>query len=317
MNNKKKYRALCTREITIPIFSRPWWLDAVCSGGEWDVCLVEKGEQILASMPYYSEKRFGLTYLVEPALTQSLGPWIRTTQLRHSKVLTQEKVLMEDLISQLPTYDHFSQNWHYARTNWLPFYWKGFSQTTRYTYVIDDLTNLESVFSRFEHSKRKDIKKAEGIVGIYFDISAEEFYENHRMTLAKQGAVISYSMDHFRKIYDAGYANNSAVTIAAVDESNNLHAALFVVWDECSAYDLISTIDPDFRTFGAASLLVREAISYVSRKTKKFDFEGSMIESVERSFRHFGAKQVPYFNIRRTPSLVLRTRAFTRNLYRW
>ncbi|WP_343823783.1 hypothetical protein [Clostridium subterminale] len=31
--------------------------------------------------------------------------------------------------------------------------------------------------------------------------------------------------------------------------------------------------------------------------TKKFDFEGSMIENVKNSFRRFGAVQVPYFCI--------------------
>ena len=47
MTNKEKYYTFCDIEKTIPIFSQAWWLDAVC-GDDWDVCLVEKGNEIYA-----------------------------------------------------------------------------------------------------------------------------------------------------------------------------------------------------------------------------------------------------------------------------
>lgn len=72
---------------------------------------------------------------------------------------------------------------------------------------------------------------------------------------------------------------------------------MLVIWDENSAYDLISTIDPTYRNSGAASLLILEMIKYLQKITLKFDFEGSMIENVENSFRQFGAVQTPYFQI--------------------
>lgn len=315
MTNKEKYYAFCEIEKTIPLFSQAWWLDAVCAD-EWDVCLVEKGGTIYASMPFHIKKRYGFTILCQPPLTQNLGPWIKSSTLKYDKILSQQKVLMEGLIEQLPTYHYFNQNWHYMQTNWLPFYWKGFKQTTYYTYVIEELIDLEYVFSNFGYAKRKNINKAEKIINVVFDISAEEFYKNHKMILAKQGLKISYSFELFNKIYKAGYEHNSARTIAGYDSKNNLHAALFIIWDKLSAYDLISTIDPDYRVYGAASLLIKEVITFVSTITKKIDFEGSMIESVERSFRQFGAIQKPYFNISKTQSKMLQianciTKSFT------
>ena len=315
MTNKEKYYAFCEIEKTIPLFSQAWWLDAVCAD-EWDVCLVEKGGTIYASMPFHIKKRYGFTILCQPPLTQNLGPWIKPSTLKYDKILSQQKVLMEGLIEQLPTYHYFNQNWHYMQTNWLPFYWKGFKQTTYYTYVIEELIDLEYVFSNFGYAKRKNINKAEKIINVVFDISAEEFYKNHKMTLAKQGLKISYSFELFNKIYKAGYEHNSARTIAGYDSKNNLHAALFIIWDKLSAYDLISTIDPDYRVYGAASLLIKEVITFVSTITKKIDFEGSMIESVERSFRQFGAIQKPYFNVSKNQSKMLKianciTKSFT------
>lgn len=309
MVDKQKYRILCEQESNMPVFSQAWWLDSV-AGDNWNVVLVEKEGIIQASMPYVVKKRYGLTFLSHPPLTQNLGPWIRASVAKYSKQLSQEKDLMQALIEKLPKYDYFNQNWHYSKNNWLPFYWSGFEQTTRYTYVIEGISNFENVFSEFEHSKRKNIKKSEPLVEVVYDISAEEFYENHKMTLKKQGGVISYEFSIFKKIYDEGYRRNQARTIAAYDTDGNLHAALFVVWDEMSAYDLISTIDPDYRVYGAASVLVRDIIKYTSSFVDKFDFEGSMIEPVERSFRQFGAKQKTYFAISKTNSKLLKIYKF-------
>lgn len=136
------------------------------------------------------------------------------------------------------------------------------------------------------------------------------------MTLALQKSEISYSFEIFRRIYDSAYERNSGMTIAAYDCDHNLHAALFIVWDSNSAYDLISTIDPRFRNSGAASLLIKEALVILSGKTKVFDFEGSMIESVERSFRQFGAEQTPYFSISKTNSKILKVRNAIKDIIR-
>ena len=310
MTNREKYRGFCKKEVNIPIFSKDWWLDSVCGQSGWDVVLVEKGREVFASLPYYKTKKSIFNIITMPALTQTMGVYIKYPEnQKYEKRLSYEKEIMNQLIDALPNVDHYSQNFHYSMTNWLPFYWKGYSQTTRYTYVIDDLTDLEKVFINFNHSKRKNIKKSEQLLTIKFDLSETDFYNNHKMTLSKQKSEISYSFELFKSIYENGYKNNSAKTIYAVDENNNIHGALFIIWDDNSAYDLISTIDPDFRNSGSASLLVKEAIRFVSTKTKKFDFEGSMMESVESSFRQFGAVQKPYFNISKTNSKFLKIRS--------
>jgi len=86
----------------------------------------------------------------------------------------------------------------------------------------------------------------------------------------------------------------------------NLHAALFIVWDENCAYNLISTINPKFRSSGASSLVFWEAIKHMSTKSKLFDFEGSMDKNIEESFREFGSTQIPYFRIRKFNSVCFK-----------
>jgi hypothetical protein len=324
--NRQKYREFCKVKRSIPIFSKDWWLDATCGVDNWDVVLVEKGDLIIASLPYFIRKTsfkfvpksikniFQISRICLPPLTQTMGVYIDYPPNQNAtKRLSFEKDICNKLIEQLPRVDRFSQNFDYNFTNWLPFYWKGFRQTTRYTYVIENLTNLDETFSYFSHAKRKNIKKAKKEVTVKFDLSAKDFYENHRLTLKKQNTTINYSFDTFNRIYDAVYSQGCGKTIYAEDDNKRIHAALFVVWSEESAYDLISTIDPDFRTIGAATLLIQEIIKYVAPKTKCFDFEGSMIEPVEQSFRQFGTVQKPYFAISKTDSFILELALFVMN----
>ncbi|MDI2587658.1 hypothetical protein OR571_11170 [Psychrobacillus sp. NEAU-3TGS] len=77
MNNREKYRELCKKEKNIPIFSKDWWLDAVAGEGKWDVILVEKGDEIVASLPYVIKKKFSFNYITMPMLTQTAGIWIK------------------------------------------------------------------------------------------------------------------------------------------------------------------------------------------------------------------------------------------------
>ena len=43
----------------------------------------------------------------------------------------------------------------------------------------------------------------------------------------------------------------------------------------------------------------------MSNKTQIYDFEGSMNENIESSFKEFGAEQVPYFRIIKEAYLIL------------
>ncbi len=309
MNNKEVYIELCSREKTIPIFLRHWWLDAVKEDGEWDVIIEKKGDNIIAALPFYYKKRFGIKYITQPILTQKTGLWIKYPEGQgYTRKLSYEKEIMTNIIEKLEAlqFQGYKQNFDYSITNWLPFYWKGYRQTTRYNYALEDISCIDKVLLNFDRSKKNNPPKAEKIVEIKYDLSAEEFYANHKMTLKKQGQDILYSFELFNKIYNACYERNNGRVFYAVDNLGNIHCALFIVWDEMSAYYSISTIDPEYRNVGAATLTLLEAIKHVANYTKKFDFEGSMIENVENSYRRFGAVQVPYFCIYKEYSILFK-----------
>jgi hypothetical protein len=320
--NKKlriqRYTALCNKEENINIFHQPWWLDSVCGQGNWDVCLVEKNGVIIAFMPYMIKKRYGFKVCSMPKLTQNLGPWFRLSLAKYAKQLSQQKKLMNELILKLPKFDYFLQNWHYSMTNWLPFYWKGYQQTTGYTYVIEDLSDLKKIWSNLQENIRGDIRKAENRFGLTVKSSTDigSFLHLNKMTFERQNKTPPYSEEFIINLNNSCARNNSRMLFIATDDKGRNHAGVYIVWDSDSAYYLIGGSDYKLRNSGAVSLCLWEAIKFASTVTNKFNFEGSMIEPIERNFRAFGAIQKPYYSISKTPSVLLRITLFALTLRR-
>lgn len=308
MSNKQGYRKLSSEQPSIPIFSRDWWLDAVCGEDGWDVVTVEKGGEIIAAMPYAMKSRFGLRVLGQPLLTQKLGPWFLPTAKDDRQRIENEMEVMGELIDGLPDFDHFNQNWHYRYNNWLPFYWRGFSQTTRYTYVLTDIQDTEKCWKTFHGSARRTCKKATERykLEVRDDFPLDTLLSLNAMTFARQGLPVPFPDELMHRIDAACTARGCRKLLVAVDPEGRCHAADYLVWDENSAYGIVNGSDPALRSSGAVSLCIWEGIKHAARVTKSFDFTGSMIEPVEGFFRSFGATQVAYFNVSKSPSRVVR-----------
>jgi hypothetical protein len=278
------------------IFDQPWWLDAVAPGA-WSEIVIENDGRPAARLPYVFRRRRGLRIVTQPALTQTLGPWVASSEARYARRLGTEKHSMNELLDRLPPFDLFLQNFSPAVTNWLPFYWAGFSGTTRYTYRIEDLTDLDAVWSGFLPNIRTDIRKSSRQVEVRSGLPVEGLWPLIAETFTRQGAAPPYCPALLQRLDAACTGRDAGRAFFAVDAHERTHAAIYVVWDTRTAYYLIGARKDEFAHAGATSLLLWEAIKFASAVTRVFDFEGSMIEPVERFFRAFGAQQVPYFQV--------------------
>jgi Acetyltransferase (GNAT) domain len=281
------------------IFQQPWWLDALAPGA-WSAVEIRREGKLQARLPYVMDRRMGLTLLRQPPLTPFLGPWIRPSEGKYATQLSYQKELYTELIEQLPTHDYFSQTFHYSVENWLPFYWQGFQQTTRYTYVIDDLTNLDHVWSEFPKDMRYSIRKAtKRGVRVHSEYGIDKFLDINELTFSRQGLPLPYSRAFVHRMDDACSARSARKIFFAEDDGGRIHAAAYIVWDERSVYALMAGEEPELRTSGAMSLVWWEVFKFSQQVACRFDFSGSMIESIERFLRAFGGRQVPYFYVSR------------------
>ncbi len=276
------------------LFQEPWWLDAIAPG-EWEEVVVKRGGEVAARLPFMLQKKYGLTLLVQPKLTPFLGPWLRPSTAKLSNRLSEQKELIQQLIDRLPRFDLFRQCFAPEVTYWLPFYWRGFAQTTRYTYGFSDLTDLDGIFTNFRHNIRVQIRKAEKMVSIRNDLDFDCFVRVWALTFARQGKKLPVSRALLERVESACEKRGCRKMFFAEDARGRIHAAAYLIWNADCAYYLMGGGDPEFRASGAGSLAVWEAIKFAATISRQFDFEGSMIEPVERFFRAFGGQPVPYF----------------------
>lgn len=300
MTDKEQYRELCANESSIPIYSRDWWLDCVCGENKWDVLLYfsDRGsDAIEAAFPFYVPYKKGI---MMPAFTQTMGIWFNPIfeKENYSKNLLRKQNICDQLIRRLPEHIYFIQNFHHLFTDWLPFYWKGYAQTTRYTYILPDIRNIGEIEKNRNSNIRRNIDKAltKYQMEIKTHLPADLFLEINAKTYERQKEK-AYQPKMLRRLIETAYSRNQGNTWGAFDKDGQLHAAVFVVWQENCAYYITGGSDQIGRASGAHLLALWEAIREVSNISASFDFEGSMIPGVERVFRSFGAIQKPYFTI--------------------
>ena len=263
------------------LFSQARWLDAV---GDWQTVRAGK-----ASMPIFPGKRLGMRALTMPMLTPSV------------KIEASSTEEVEALIHALPGFSWFNMRFHYSFTNWFPFYWNGFKQTTRYTYMLE-IGDTGNVWSGFKPNVRNKIRIAERAVAVGTEDDLERFYSVVEKTFDRQELPVPFGFDFFQRCVEA--VGNDGLMLRAYDKKNRTHSVIFAVKDDGAAYYLIGASDPALRKSGTQSLLIWEAIKWAAEYVGTFDFEGSMIRPIEMYLRSFGGRLVPYYKITKGRGLL-------------
>ncbi len=315
MTSKQKYREFCKKEKNISIFSKDWWLDSVCGYDNWDVVLIEKGGNIFATMPYVLTKRLGIVNIHQPKLTQTIGIYFNyPINQKYYKKLSFEKEMCEKILQELPSFGRCTQSFDYTHTNLLPFYWAGFDINVNYTYVAEGMS-IEELEKNLETDIRRRRRKANDIgVEVYESKDIKKFYELNEMTFIRQNRDIPYSFEFIENLYNNCKENDACKMFFAKDKDGTVIAGNFLIYDESTVYYLMGGIDPKYKDLGGMDVVQFESIKFALNSGRKFDFEGSMIESIEKYFRSFGAIQKPYFTVSKTNSRILKIRNFLKDI---
>jgi hypothetical protein len=282
------------------LFGQPWWLEAV-SPDAWGEAQVERDGAVVARLPWASRRLpvrgITLTRLGTPKLTPFVVPELQLGGGKPVTRLAAEHRLLEGLIADLPRFDYLSYTFAPSFTNWLPFYWHGFQGTLRATYVLDDIRDLDAVWSGMSDKVRNTIRKAEKTLEVVEDGDASRLADASRGTFQRKDRSSPFDRDLLDRVQEAVAAHDAGVTLSAVDGQGRAHGSLMLVWDEDRSYYLVGGRQQESSDNGAQSLLLWDAIRRASARTRVFDFEGSMIEGVARFFRSFGARPQPYVQV--------------------
>jgi len=297
--NKQKYY-LPEFQKKLPIFMQKWWLDAVCPN-QWDVvCSFDKENNINGALVYYYFRKLGVfTVIGMPPLTQFSGIWIDyPTNIVHlHQRYKHAKDIADILIDQLPKVDFYQQQFHFSWGDWQPFYWKGYRQSTRYTFFIANQPNSDILWDNLRGKVRTNIRKAQSILTVEEIVDVSTLFKFQAMTFSKKNKNIPLTETLIQNIVHHSSQENWGKSWKAIDKEGRIYGIAYVVYDETTVYLLFSNIDHTLPNLGAIYLLIWEAILFAMKTGRNFDFEGTMLQEVESVFRGFGAEMKPYFKV--------------------
>jgi lipid II:glycine glycyltransferase (peptidoglycan interpeptide bridge formation enzyme) len=123
-----------------------------------------------------------------------------------------------------------------------------------------------------------------------------------------------YSFEFIENLYNNCKENSACKMFFAKDKDGVVIAGNFLIYDENTVYYLMGGIDPFYKDMGGMDIDQYESIKFALEHNKTFDFEGSMIESIEKYFRSFGAIQQPYFQISKNYSKSYKALKFIKDI---
>lgn len=300
---KNHYIAFCQSNNSIPLYMQAWWLDAVCTEGAWDVCLAyDMADQIEGVLVYYcTQKKSLLSAIQMPALTPHAGVWMREMDdfmpLQHEIYEYKQRVLSK-LIIQLPSTILYHQNCHYSLTDCQSFYQNGFKAETHYSYILEDIHDLETVYDNMSDSTRRGIRKAEKdlIFGTCDDF--EVFIQMVNKINSKQNVELNFDLNVFEKLDKQLTAKELRKMYIAFDTEGVPHSAIYIVYDNTSAHYLFGINNLEKQGTNGTSLLLWQAIQDASNSgLDLFDFEGGMHSNEALIFQNLNAIQKLFFKI--------------------
>jgi Acetyltransferase (GNAT) domain len=283
------------------VFCRSWWLRALPGDVRMLGCF--RGGNLAAGIPLYFEHWLKLTFCRMPKLVHTWGVVMQPAKGKTSTLNSREMEILAVFAKTLAKQRYFAQSFHPSLSNWLPFYWEGFRQTTHFGYVLE-LTDRQRIWDGMASNVRQNIRKAEKMGMTIIPCDSKTVAAAAEKTFHAQHKPLPYSYEYVDRLYSAAEQNDSGACFSAVDQKGRVHGGIFLVWDWKRAYFVAGGTDPELRTSGAYSMLLWHAFNFLLERAAVFDFAGSVVEGIENFFRHFGAKLVPYNRITKLPRLA-------------
>ncbi len=300
---KKQYITFCKHTEGLSIFMQPWFLDIVCGSNNWDVCIAyAKNGDINGVLVYHFVQKWGFKILKMPVLTPYMNLWVlHDTAWKTEKSLAFEKVVLKNLIAQLPATAFSLQMYPSSFRNWLPFWWAGYSIEPMMNYIVEDLTDIQLVWRNFKDTVRNKIRKAQKLnISIETREDFDSFYAIFQQTVQRIGFKTGVTRDILMNLHREIQKRKTGKIFFAINASGTIEAALYVIWNSKTAIYWIAGMNEKATNNGATSLLLWEVLQELNRLgIPRFEATGSMPENIESFISAFGFKQENYWKVTR------------------
>ncbi|MFB3885572.1 MAG: peptidoglycan bridge formation glycyltransferase FemA/FemB family protein [Thermodesulfobacteriota bacterium] len=260
------------------------------------------GIELIGGFTTYCREKFGLHFYTNPPFTPTIGPFFTLSAQNPVSLMNLNKEILSLICQTFATLPHsvFSIRFNRDIVDLQPFIWRKYKVVPVYTYVLDLTSSIDTIWKRMSGVRRKNIRKAlkDGI-----DIRKAEdlgiVKSLIKKTFARQNTKVNIGYLE-RILYEFCNKDNSFGYISYSDRT--AIACAYCIHDSRVAYYLFGGFDVNYKHHGAGTLALWQCIqNSISIGLNSFDFEGSMIPSIEKYFRGFGGDLKPYYCVNKAP----------------
>lgn len=283
------------------VFEQPWWLDIVAPG-KWGEAVVKDGEEVVARLPYV----FDRGRISSPRYTQTLGIWMNEKDrrpLRGNEQFSRQKEIIRQLLDQLPVKNRIDLILDSSQSYVLPFRWEGYTIEPTFSYRIPLGSDLNTIESNYSKSIKRDVNRGSKSLIVEDSSEIEDFVELQNMTYKRQNRRNPVDNSFTFHVIERSMKLDHGKLLIARDSDGKAHAGSFILYDEKVCYHLMSGQDTSYGNDCAMPLLFQKEVAIAKEKSKAFDFEGSMIEGIEQTYRRYGGNNVINWHVYKQPLL--------------
>ncbi len=305
--SKSEYIRFCNQYQSIPVFAQAWYLDIVTEG-KWDVSISkDKQDNVIGAWPYFLERKYGVQLMRMPIYTPFLGPLFFSLDQNTTTYKTNSSYfkVLRALESSLPARGYTRIHFFPDHFSWYPLYDLGYTQSTRYTYIIKN-RDIEDVKNNLKPQLRNVVTKKihESAISKGSDIS--EFVSILNKTLETRNAGKFFIQEKVVEIIENALQKDIGTIYTYRNDIGDMLAGVFIIKDRLKHYCLFTASTAQGKATEAVACLIWRSLQECMQKGKDYDFEGSMIPGVEQFFRSFGGEQIPYHQVTKTSNNLLK-----------
>lgn len=264
--DKTKYDYCIRHSKQSRIYAYSWYLD--CTVKRWDL-LVEDDYKIV--MPLPRKSKWGIQYIFTP-------PWIQQLGLFSIEDLSKEKVKY--------FLRHMSRKYF-----WIDYQFNALNDLdTNSTAIRKNYTlSLNNSFKEIQQGYNKNRKRVSRNINSELLIDKEGNIDHFMESYKNQSKPYEISDQAIEVLRSLAHLNNDHIHVWNVFEGKSLVAGLLWLKDERRITYLVPMTLDKGKELHAATFLINELIRDFQETNMLLDFEGSMVEGVEKFYQSFGA----------------------------
>jgi hypothetical protein len=278
--DKQKWDACINHAANRLIYAKSFYLDAMAAN--WDALVLN---DYAAVMPLTWKKKFGISYLYQPAFLQQGGIFSAQEITGSITEAFVQKAFSHFKFAEI-TFNY--QNNLQAAGN--------IQITERNNFILPLQKKYEEIYAGYSSIAVKNLKRA-GNAGLSYHFTADYLpvLKLYKKLYAER--MPSFSSDdyyNFSKICKKLSEENNLIVRKVNDANNELLAAAVLLIDKKRLYNIISCVTPEGKHAQANYFLYDRLIQEFSNTAFTLDFEGSDVKGIAEFYSRFNPVNEPY-----------------------